>query len=169
MENAKTKKSESTPPPAAFRERGPLARCARRLAEHFPQFLRVALIFSAMMFAGCTFARYSKLRVQVIDNKTSVGIQGARLRVFYITPMFDTTYRRKDREKTDGRGFANMKIATNWSQRSIFGWTYGIIPAIAVDADGYVPKEVGISGDFSPTNVLLIPMDKAEIPKSERR
>ena len=60
--------------------------------------LVVVIVFSQ---AGCTFARYSQSHVRVVDEQTGAGIPKARVRTFYVKPMLDMTYQRKDREKTD--------------------------------------------------------------------
>jgi hypothetical protein len=113
--------------------------------------------------AGCTCARYSKLRVQVVGEQTKEGIPKAQVRTFYVKPMMDMTYQRKDREKTDREGFATLTVATNWSQRMILGWTHGIIPRLSVQADGYSPREVGIPYDaFGRAQPLLIQMERTK-------
>jgi hypothetical protein len=128
--------------------------------------LPLALATASLMLAGCTFAKYSKVRVHVVDEQTQAGISKARLRTFYVKPMMDMTYQRKDREKTDAAGFATLTVATNWSQRMILGWTYGIMPHVAVEADGYVPREValggigGVGASFGGSNVFIIQIQK---------
>ena len=130
--------------------------------------LSLALVTASLMLAGCTFARYSKLHVQVVDQQTKEGVPRARLRTFYVKPMMDMTYQRKDRKKTDRSGFATLTIATNWSQRMILGWTYGIAPHVTVQADGYVPREVAVGGiggvgaSFGGSNVFNIQIEKAK-------
>jgi len=110
---------------------------------------------------GCTFARYSKLHVQVVDEQTGAGISKAQVRTFYVKPMMDMTYQRKDREKTDADGFATLTVATNWSQRTILGWTHGIIPRLAVQADGYGLRELGVPHDaFMRAKPLLVQLEK---------
>src|SRR3954470_20799818 len=78
--------------------------------------LPFALVAAPLMLAGCTFARYAKLQVQVVDQESKEGVPRARLRTFYVKPMWDMTYQRKDHERTDREGFATLTIATNWSQ-----------------------------------------------------
>ena len=118
---------------------------------------------AALAFTGCTFPRYSKVGVQVVDEQTKAGIPMARVRTFYVKPMMDMTYQRKDREKTDGSGFATLTVATNWSQRMVLGWTHGIIPRLSVQADGYGVREVGIPHDaFGRAQRLLIEMEKTK-------
>jgi len=127
--------------------------------------MAVYLVVLASTLVGCTFARYSKLRVQVIDQQTREGIPKARLRAFYSKPMLDMTYQRKDREKTDRRGFATLTIATNDSQRMIFGWTYGIRPHVSVEAQGYISQQLGVSRDApGRSELLLIQMQREGIP-----
>lgn len=123
----------------------------------------MAIAALAFMQAGCTFARYSKLHVQVVDEQTKEGIPKARVRTFYVKPMLDMTYQRKDREKTDVDGFATLTVATNWSQRMILGWTYGIIPHLSVQADGYRLREVGVPHEaFGRVQPLLIHMERTK-------
>jgi len=77
--------------------------------------------------------------------------------------MLDMTYQRKDREKADESGFASLSIATNWSQRMILGWTHGIIPHLAVEADGYRARDVGIPYDaFRRPQPLIIQMERTK-------
>jgi hypothetical protein len=116
-----------------------------------------------LLFTGCTFAKYAKVRVRVVDEQTQAGIPKARLRTFYTKPMFDTTYQRKDREKTDGNGCATLSIATNWSQRMILGWTHGIIPRISVEATGYLSREAYLSRESHDRNdPVIVPMRKLD-------
>ena len=113
--------------------------------------------------AGCTFARYSKLHVQVVDKQTKEGISQARVRTIYVKPMLDMTYQRKDREKTGAEGFATLTVATNWSQRMILGWTHGIMGHLSVQADGYLLRDVGVPNDaFSRAQPLLIQMERTK-------
>jgi hypothetical protein len=75
----------------------------------------------------------------------------------------DMTYQRKDRETTDDQGFATLTVATNSSQRMILGWTYGVFPWIAVTADGYSPRDIGIPKEASErSEPLLISIDKTD-------
>ena len=79
--------------------------------------------------------------------------------------MLDMTYQRKDREKTDRDGFATLSVATNWSQRMILGWTHGIISHLSVEADGYLPRDVGVPGNaFGGVEPSLIQMVKTNGP-----
>lgn len=113
----------------------------------------------ALLLSGCTFAQYIKVRVRVVDAQTQAGIPKARVRTFYVKPMWDMTYQRKDREKTDREGFATLTVATNWSQRMILGWTYGIVPHVSVQAQGYQPQNVGVPRRaFGGVEPLLIEM-----------
>jgi hypothetical protein len=122
--------------------------------------LPVTLAALTFMQAGCTFARYTQVRVQVVDEQTNAGIPKARVRTFYVKPAMDMTYQRKDREKTDAGGFATLTVATNWSQRMILGWTYGIIPHLAVQADGYRSRQVGVSHQACRGEHMLIPLGR---------
>ena len=127
--------------------------------------MSLALVALSCTLAGCTFARYAKLRVQVLDQQTNEGIPKAQLRTFYMKPMLDMTYQRKDREKTDRQGFATLTIATNDSQRMIFGWTYGIHPQVSVEAEGYISQVVGVDGDApGRSELLLIRMQREGMP-----
>ena len=126
-------------------------------------FLSVTIALLMFTQTGCTFARYAKLHVQVVDEQTGAGIRKARVRTYYVKPMMDITYQRKDREKTDASGLATLTVATNWSQRMILGWTHGIIPRLAVKADGYGPRELGVPGDaFSRAEPLRIELEKSK-------
>ena len=106
--------------------------------------LVMLVVAMSFVLAGCTFARYSKLHMHVVDEQTQAGIPKASVRTFYVKPMLDMTYQRKDREKTDRDGFTTLTVATNSSQRTFLGWTHGIIPWVTVEADGYVPQQVGV-------------------------
>lgn len=126
-------------------------------------FLPMAVAALVCMLAGCTFAQYSKLHVRVVDEQTLAGIPKARVRTYYIKPMFDMTYQRKDREKTDADGYATLTVATNWSQRMILGWTHGISPCLSVVADGYRLREIGIRNDATNrAQPLLITMERTK-------
>ncbi len=79
--------------------------------------------------------------------------------------MLDMTHQRKDREKTDRDGFATLTIATNWSQRTVLGWTHGIIPMISVEAAGYHQRNVGVPDSaFDLAEPMLIQMTKTNGP-----
>ena len=120
---------------------------------------------TALLLAGCTFAHYSKVHVQVVDAQTQTGIPKARVRTFYLKPMLDMTYQHKSRKKTDHAGFATLTVATNSSQRMMLGWTYGIFPYLYVRAIGYRPREVGIPEDaFGRAHPLLIQLEKTNAP-----
>ena len=110
----------------------------------------LALLAASFMLSGCSFAQYSKVRVQVVDQETRAGIYKAKLRTFYMKPMLDMSYQREDSEKTDRGGFATLSVATNWSQWVVYGWTHGIIPKINVQADGYLPRHIAIPIGFPP-------------------
>ena len=111
-----------------------------------PKIALTLMVATAFLLSGCTFAKYAKLRVQVVDERTSVGIPGARVSTFYVKPELDPTYQGSDSEKTDGNGFATLTVATNSSQRMIFGWTHGIFPCLAVKVDGYRLEELVVHG-----------------------
>lgn len=107
----------------------------------------LALLAASFLLSGCTFAQYSKVRVQVVDQETRAGIYKAQLRTFYTKPMLDMSYQRKDSAKTDRGGFATLSVATNSSQWMVLGWTHGIFPRLDVQADGYLPQQIGIPRD----------------------
>ena len=128
------------------------------------------VVATALLSSGCTFAKYSKLRVQVVDERTQAGIPGARVSTIYVKPGMDFTYQRNDSEKTDGHGFATLTVATNSSQRMIFGWTYGIFPHLTVKAHGYHPQVAGDElfgiplDQFGRAEPLLIQMTSSNSP-----
>jgi hypothetical protein len=125
--------------------------------------IQVLFAATALAFTGCTFARYSKVTVQVVDGQTSTGISDAQVRTYYVKPMMDMTYQRKDTKKTGARGFATLTVATNWSQRMVLGWTYGIIPRFAVQANGYRKRDVGIASEnLTGTQPLVIRLEHME-------
>lgn len=137
----------------------------KRLAfynEASAQTLPALLAVVALLASGCGSAKYCKLRVHVVDEQTQAGIPKAKVRTCYIKPMLDPSYQRRDSEKADEEGFAVLTVATNWSQKTIFGWTHGIFPVISAEAPGYNPGRIGVSrealerGDF-----FLISMFKA--------
>ena len=127
-------------------------------------YLSTLIAVTAFLLSGCTFAKYSKVRVHVVDEQTQAGIPKARVRTFYVKPMLDMTYQRKDREKTDRDGFATLTVATNWSQRMILGWTHGIMPHLSVEADGYLPRDVRVGNELGGVELLLIQMAKTSGP-----
>lgn len=128
------------------------------------------LVLAAFLVGGCTFARYTKVRVQVVDDQSHAGISGTQVSTFYIKPMLDMTCQRHDHELTDSNGFATLTVATNTSQRMILGWTYGIFTSVTVQAQGYRSEpNWGTSWEpldtigfprykYNQTHPLLIPM-----------
>lgn len=129
-------------------------------------FLTTLVAMMTFLLIGCTYAKYSNVRVHIVDEQTQAEIPKARVRTYYVKPMLDMTYQRKDMEQTDQGGFATLSVATNWQQLSILGWTYGITPHLSVQANGYRLQEVGdplfgIPYDaFGQSEPLLIQMTK---------